>query len=168
MSETITKIRLFLIAAWLGAAIFFSASVAPSAFGVLRSAEVTNAGEHAGAIVNRNLAIINVSGFLVSLVCLALALLLKKQYGNRAFVIQLMLLVLMAIATGVGQWVIAAKMRALRLAMDAPIDSVSMSDPNRLAFASLHGYSVAALSIAIIAGLTVFFILNTRVTPGRN
>ncbi len=164
----LNKLRILLIAAWLGAAIFFSATVAPSAFGVLRAAEVANPREIAGAIVNRTLSVVNTAGFAVGLLALILAFPLRKLYGPRAFVIQLMLLGLMTLTTGIGQWVIAAKMRALRLAMDAPIDSVSLNDPNRVAFATLHGYSVAALSIAIIAGLIVYFLLSNRSEPGRN
>lgn len=168
MTSLLNTLRLLLIAAWLGAAIFFSATVAPSAFGVLRSSGVTNAGELAGSIVNRNLSAVNTTGFLISLLAIALAFPLRKLYGRRAFVIQLMLLGVAALATGVGQWVIASKMRALRQAMGAPIDSIPMTDPDRLAFATLHGYSVAALSIAIIAGLIVFFIMSNRAATGRN
>ncbi|HKO99776.1 MAG TPA: DUF4149 domain-containing protein [Pyrinomonadaceae bacterium] len=168
MAHTLNNLRILLIAAWLGAAIFFSATVAPSAFGVLRSSNVPNAGEVAGSIVNRTLAVVNTSGFCISLFALALAFPLRRLYGPRTFVIQIMLLGLISLATGIGQWVIAAKMRVLREAMGAPIDSIAMTDPNRVAFATLHGYSVATLSVAIIAGLIVFFILNNRVESGRN
>jgi hypothetical protein len=168
MTTILNQLRIFLIAAWLGAAIFFSATVAPSAFGVLRASEVTNAGEIAGAIVNRTLSVVNTAGFVVGLVSLILAFYLRKLYGPRAFVIQVMLLALITLTTGIGQWVIATKMRALREAMGAPIDTIAMSDPNRVAFATLHGYSVAALSVAIIAGLITYFILSNRSEPGRN
>lgn len=168
MSNTLNKIRVLLIAAWLGAAVFFSAVVAPSAFGVLRSLNVPNATEIAGAIVNRTLSVVNTSGFFISLLSIVIAVAIRKRYGARAFVIQLVLLGLMALATGVGQWVIAAKMRTLRQAMGIPIDQVSLADANRVAFAALHGYSVAALSIAIIAGLIVFFVVSNRVDAGRD
>jgi len=165
---TINNLRILLLAAWLGAAIFFSATVAPSAFGVLRAFDVTNAGEIAGFIVNRTLSVINTTGVVISLICLLLAFAVKKLYGPRAFVIQIMLLSLITLTTGVGRWVIATKMRALRAAMGAPIDSIPMTDPNRMAFATLHGYSVAALSVAIIAGLIAYFIMSNRAEPGRN
>jgi len=48
----------------------------------------------------------------------------------------------MAITTGVGEWVIAAKMRGLRAAMQPSIDQIPAADPSRVAFAALHGYSV--------------------------
>jgi hypothetical protein len=46
--------------------------------------------------------------------------------------------------------------------MIVPIDQVPLTDTNRVAFAALHGYSVAALGIAIIAGLLSFFLLGSR------
>lgn len=157
-----------MVAAWLGAAIFFSAAVAPNAFGVLRSFNVPNATEIAGTIVNRTLSVVNTAGFFISLLSIVVAVAIRKRNSARAFIAQLMLLGLMALATGIGQWVIAAKMRTLRQAMGIPIDQVSLADANRVAFAALHGYSVAALSIAIIAGLIVFFILSNRVEAGRD
>jgi hypothetical protein len=77
----------------------------------------------------------------------------------------MILLIVIAITTGVGEWVIAAKMRGLRAAMQVPIDQVAANDPNRLAFAVLHSYSVAALGVAIIAALIAFFVIGNRVNP---
>jgi hypothetical protein len=53
-------------------------------------------------------------------------------------------------------------MRGLRSAMGVPIDQVAISDPLRVAFQTLHGYSVAALSVAIIAALIAFFVIAQR------
>lgn len=72
------------------------------------------------------------------------------------------LLAIIAIMTGLGEWVIAAKMRALRAAMHLAIDQIAGDDPNRMAFAALHGYSVAALGIALIAALIAFFVIAKR------
>ena len=58
-------------------------------------------------------------------------------------------------------WVIATKMRALRLAMVLPIDQVP-ADRARVAFNRLHGYSVTALSVAMIAALITFLIVAYR------
>jgi hypothetical protein len=55
----INNIRMLLLAAWLGVAIYFSAVVAPSAFGVLRSFGLPNAHEIAGTIVTRTLSVVN-------------------------------------------------------------------------------------------------------------
>jgi hypothetical protein len=158
----LNQIRMLLLAAWLGAAIYFSAVVAPSVFGVLRSFSLPNANEIAGTVVTRTLSVVNTSGFVISLLLLVLAFVLKKHYGLASFFLQSALLTIVAISTGVGEWVIATKMRGLRAAMHGQIDQVALTDPSRAAFAMLHGYSVAALGIAIIAGLIAFLVMASR------
>ncbi len=156
------NLRLFLLGLWLGAAVLFSAVVAPTAFHVLRSFNLPNAGEIAGTIVSHTLSIVNISGFVLSLILMVVALGLKRNYSRGRLTAQMILLATMAIATAVGEWIIAARMRALRAAMVVPIDQVSVSDPKRMAFAALHGYSVAALGVAIIAALLACFIVGNR------
>ena len=161
----LNNLRLFLIAVWLGAAIFFSAAVAPAAFQVARGFNLPNAGEVAGAIVSRTLAVINISGFVISFLLIVLSLLLRKHYKTPKFVAQVVLLLVVLVSTAVGEWIIAARMRDLRTAMMIPIEQVATSDPMRVAFQALHGYSVAALSIAIIAAIIAFvFMANRRAT----
>lgn len=160
--STLNNIRLLLLASWLGAAVFFSAAVAPSAFRVLRAFNLPNASEIAGAIVTRTLSVVNTSGFILSVLLLITAFVLKGGYGRRAFILQTVLLVIVAVTTGVGEWVIAAKMRGLRAAMHTTIDQIPVGDPSRVAFDALHGYSVTALSIAIIAALIAFFVIANR------
>jgi hypothetical protein len=154
-----------LLGSWIGAAIFFSAVVAPAVFRVLRAFDLPNANEIAGSIVTRTLSVVNTSGFIFSLILLATGFALQETYSRRAFIVQMILLIVIAITTGVGEWVIAAKMRGLRAAMQVPIDQVAANDPNRLAFAVLHSYSVAALGVAIIAALIAFFVIANRVNP---
>jgi hypothetical protein len=163
MIAALNNIRMLLLASWLGAAIFFSAAVAPSAFRVLRATNLPNAGEVAGSIVSRTLSIVNTSGFIFSLLLLVSAFALRKTYSRSAFLFQLLLLAIVAVATAVGEWVIAERMRALRAGLRVAIDQLPASDPSRVAFDALHGYSVAALSIAIIAGLIAFFVIAARV-----
>ena len=149
----INHVRIFLLSAWLGVAIYFSAVVAPSVFRVLRSFSLSNANEIAGTIVTSTLSVVNTSGFVLSLLLLVITLLLRKNYGRASFMLQSGLLAIVALLTGLGEWVIAARMRGLRAAMHGQIDQIALSDPNRMAFAALHGYSVAALSVAMIAAL---------------
>jgi hypothetical protein len=160
--SVLNNLRLLLLAAWLGAAIFFSATVAPSAFQVSRAFNLPNASEVAGSVVTRTLSVVNTSGFIVSLLLLVLSFVLRKTYSRGAFIAQVVLLVVVATATAVGEWVVAARMRGLRTAMAIPIDQVSISDPLKVAFQTLHGYSVAALSVAIIAALIAFFVITRR------
>jgi hypothetical protein len=158
----LNNIRLLLLASWLGAAVFFSAAVAPSAFRVLRALSLPNASEIAGAIVNRTLSVVNTSGFFLSLILLLTAFVLRKSYGQRGFILQIILLAIMGATTAIGEWVIAAKMRGLRATMHTTIEQIPTTDPSRVAFDALHGYSVTALSVAIIAALIAFFLVANR------
>ncbi|MFN2493056.1 MAG: DUF4149 domain-containing protein [Pyrinomonadaceae bacterium] len=155
----LNQIRMLLVASWLGAAIIFSAVVAPTVFRVLRTFDLPNANEIAGTIVTQTLAVVNISGFIVSLLVLITAFALKQIFTRRALVVQVILLSILAITAGLGEWVISAKMRGLRNLMHLPIDQIPLNDPNRIAFAALHGYSVAALGVAIVAGLIAFFVI---------
>lgn len=157
--DKVNRARILLLAAWLGVALYFSAVVAPAAFGVLRSFSLANAGEIAGTIVNRSLSVVNKGGVLVGLLLLVAAPAVKRRYSRASFLVQNLLIAIVAIACGLGEWVIAAKMRALRVAMHGQIDQVPFTDPNRVAFGTLHVYSVAALSVAMIAALIVVLLM---------
>jgi len=158
----INSVRLTLLAMWFGAALFFSAVVAPAVFSVLRSFALSNSGEIAGAIVNRSLSIVNVAGFGVGLFLLLTLFVRKGSQGRIAFVLESLSVVVIVVGTGVGHWLIAAKMRALRIAMAIPIDQVASDDPRRMAFNDLHGYSVKALGLAMIAALISMTLISRR------
>jgi len=149
-------VRLLLLGIWLGSAIFFSFAVAPSAFAVLPAREL------AGAIVTRTIGIVNVGGSLIGLLLLATALVGRSMAAKRAWTLEVIALALLVLATGVGHWVISARMLALRLSMGRPIDDVAQNDPLRLAFNNLHGYSVAAMIVAMLAGLVAFILIARR------
>jgi uncharacterized protein DUF4149 len=154
--------RIVLLAMWLGAALFFGAVVAPAAFGVLRSFGLPNAGEIAGTIVTRSLSVVNVAGFFIALLLLVSVLVWRASTGRVSFIVQCACFILMALATGIGHWFIAARMRALRAAMVLPIDQVAPDDPRRVAFSSLHVYSVNALGLAMIAALVALVLMGRR------
>jgi hypothetical protein len=155
-------VRLLLVALWLGAAVFFSAVVAPSAFSVLRGKGVPYANELAGSIVTRTLSVVNTGGFIIGLILLASALLFRRVVTRRALYMEAIALAVLAITTGAGQWVIAAKMVALRAGLGRPIDEVAQNDPARVAFNSLHGYSVTALAIGMIAAAVALLLIARR------
>lgn len=158
----VRDVRLLLMALWLGGAVFFSATVAPSAFGVLRARGVAYANEAAGSIVTRTLSVLNTGGFIIALLLLASAFLFRQSVKRRAFLAEIISLSVIAITTGVGQWIIAARMLDLRAAMGRPIDDVAIDDPLRVSFNSLHGYSVTALGIAIIAAAVALLLIARR------
>jgi len=151
--------RLILLAAWFGAALFFGAVVAPAAFGVLRSFGLPNASEIAGSIVTRSLSVVNLAGFAIALLLLVTLILRRNHSSRLSFIVECISLGVIALATGAGHWFIAARMRALRAAMVLPIDQIAADDPNRIAFNNLHGYSVNALSLAMIAALVAMVLM---------
>jgi len=147
---------------WIGVALFFGAVVAPAAFSVLRSFALQNASEIAGSIVTRSLGVVNIAGFIIGFALLITLFVRKGSQGRLSFIIESVCLVLIVVATGVGHWLIAARMRALRAAMVIPIDQVSPTDPHRIEFNSLHGYSVNALGLAMIAALIAIVLIARK------
>ena len=164
MAKLLKVVGLLLLGLWLGAAIFFSASVAPGVFNVLRGAELPDANALAGSIVTRLLGTINRSGFEISLFLVVTGYFSTRGQNKRARFVEVISLAIMAIMTGIGHWVIAARMSALRASMQLPIDQIAWDDPRRVAFASLHRYSVAALTVAMIAALVGFVLMARRET----
>ncbi len=162
MTSFIRQLRLLLLGLWLGAAIFFGAAVAPALFGVLRGADLLNANELAGSIVTRLLAFINKGGFEIALFLFVTAFFVERNRRALARVAEVISLAIMAMMTGVSQWIISARMLELRRSMGMPIDQVSFADPRRTAFDSLHRYSVIVMGVAIVAGLVAFMIASWR------
>jgi Domain of unknown function (DUF4149) len=149
----IKSICLLLLAAWLGAAVFFSVVVAPAAFSVLRMYQLPNSSEIAGAIVSRSLAAINLSGFCIGVMLLVMMFLRRKSARKGDHLLQFITIGVVTLMCAIGEWVIAARMRALRGAVILPIDRLAQEDPGRIAFSALHRYSVIVLAVAMIAAL---------------
>ena len=110
MTKVIGILRLLLLGLWLGAAIFFGAAVAPALFSVLHGANLPNANELAGTIVSGLLAIINRGGFELSLFLIVTAYFMTRNESRLRRFAEMISLAIMAIMTGVGHWVIAARM----------------------------------------------------------
>lgn len=159
--------RMMLLAGWFGAALFFSAVVAPAAFGVVRLYGLPNASEIAGQIVTRSLSVVNVAGFVIALLLAVTIFARRDLAGRKSFLAEGICLAVVALGTALGHWVIAARMRALRAEMILPIDQLTADDSRRAAFNSLHGYSVIVLSLAMIAAL-VALVLMARSSRSRD
>jgi hypothetical protein len=160
--KSINYVRLVLLGMWLGGAVYFSAIVAPSAFAVLRSYQSFNAAEIAGAIVNRNLAAINLSGFVIGVALFVTGFVKFRKVALPSFMIEIVSVTALSLATAIGNWIIAPKLRTLRLALQAPIDQLTVNDPRRISFDRLHAYSVKALSVAMIAALMGIVMIALR------
>lgn len=152
----LSDFRILLLGLWLGAACFFSFAVAPTAFSVLPSREL------AGSVVNRTLAIVNYSGFIVGLIMLASSYILRQNANRTKLLLERGLLLLLTAACAFGQFVNAAKLSDLRGQIGRPIDELAIDDSLRTAFNDLHGYSVTILTTAMIAAVAAFFLLVRR------
>ena len=159
MRTFLRTISLLLLGVWLGAAIFFSAAVAPNVFAVLRGAELPNAATLAGSVVTRLLAIINKGGFEIGLFGLVVSFFMTRGQKPIRRIAEMLSLAIMAIMTAIGHWVIAARMATLRAAMQLPIDQIAPTDSRRAEFDTLHRYSLAMLGVAIIAALIAFLLI---------
>jgi uncharacterized protein DUF4149 len=162
LKSIVTQVRLLLLGLWLGAALFFGAAVAPTLFSVLRGAGLANANDLAGSIVTRLLRIINHGGFEIALFLFITAFFINRNQSRMARYAEVISLAIMAIMTGASNWIISARMLELRRAMGGPVDQVSPVDPRRMAFDSLHRYSVTMMAVAMIAALVAFLIAARR------
>ncbi len=151
----VSDIRLLLMGVWLGAACFFIA-VAQTAFAVLPSAEL------AGSVVNRTLSVLNLSGLAIAILLLALTLITTRTTNIFLLWSERILLLLIAVACGVSQFVVGWWLMSVRTQMGRPIDQIPPDDPLRTQFNNLHEYSVWLLIAAMAAGLLVFFIISNR------
>ena len=145
---------LVLLSAWIGAALIVSASVAPAAFAVLPTRTL------AGALVGRVLPVLFWSGIALAIASVALLRMLPER-GYTTIT-----LVLVALACAIAQLGIAPRIEKVRAAINGPVDALSTSDPLRQAFGRLHGLSVLALGVAMLAaGITL--VLITRLPSMR-
>lgn len=150
-----SDIRLLLLAIWLGAAVFFI-GVAQTAFAVLPQHEL------AGAIVNRNLMILNFGGIGIAVILLLTSLMASARISKFWLWIERFLLLFLAAACAVGQFVIGFWLASIRAQMGKPIDEVAVDDPLRVQFNTLHEYSVWILFAGMAAALITFFIIANR------
>ncbi len=150
-----SDIRLLILAIWLGAAVFLI-GVAQSAFAVLPQREL------AGAVVNRNLAILNFGGLAISVFLILTSLVATSRISKLWLWVERFLLLVIAAACAVGEFVIGLWLASVRTQIGKPIDEVAVDDPLRIQFNMLHEYSVWVLFAGMIAALIAFFIIANR------
>lgn len=151
----LSDIRLLLLAIWLGAAVFFVA-VAQAAFGVLEEREL------AGAVVNRTLAVLEYGGMGIAAMLVLTSLVGTARISAFWLLVERFLLLILAAACAVGQFVIGFWLSSLRSQIGQPIDEVALDDPLRQQFNTIHEYSVWVLFVGMAAALIAFFIIANR------
>ena len=137
---------LAVVAAWLGAALLFSAVVAPAAFAVLPSRAL------AGALVGRVLPVIFWAGLLFGVIA---ALLELRGAGVPYRPWRLAGAAGMVVSCAVAQLVIGPRISRLRAAIGPSLEALAADDPRRVAFGRLHAFSVAWLGVAMLAAVAL-------------
>jgi hypothetical protein len=165
--KIIKTLALLLLGMWLGAAVFFSASVAPNVFRVLRATDLANASSLAGSIISPLLSTLNRAGFEIAIFLLVMSFFLTAGQTLLRRVAQLLSLAILATTTAVGHWVFAARIAALRAAMNLPVDQISPNDERRIAFDSLHRSSVMVFAVALLAATVAFVLIALDRKPSR-
>jgi hypothetical protein len=129
---------------WIGAALLFTAVVAPAAFAVLPSRTL------AGALVGRVLPILFYAGIVTGALVVLLDVLVRSgawwRIGGGAVAL---------VACAAAQFVVGARIERLRVAIGGPLDALAADDPRRLEFGALHAISVAWLGLAMAAAAVV-------------
>jgi uncharacterized membrane protein len=155
-------LRFFMLLAlviWIGGIIFFAAAVAPTVFKVLPTRHL------AGAVVTRSLGILHWMGIVCAIVFLITSM-LNSYYtrgGAHPFALRHVLVYMMLALTVVSQFVVSAKMAALRAAM-GEIDLVPAADARRIAFNQLHAWSTRLEGAVLVLGLIVLFLTARRLS----
>jgi hypothetical protein len=150
-------ISVVLTAIWGGAGLLVVSTVAPAAFRVLPTRAL------AGALVGEVLPVLFLSGLLIGVVAVALT----PRHAPRAL---LRRLGAAGMITGcsIAQFAIGPKISALRERIGPSVEALAASDPLRVAFGRLHGFSVLALGIAMLFALLAMTaaVLAARDTRG--
>ncbi len=127
-----------LLAAWLGAAVFVAAVIAPVAFAVLPTRAL------AGAIVGRALPVLFTLGLLAGA---AVAFMNHATGAGRMVTGGASALALASVSA----LLLATRLRAAVAAMGRPVDALDITDARRVAFGRMHGLSVLLLGIGLLA-----------------
>jgi hypothetical protein len=147
------------LAAWLGASLYFTIVVTQAAFAVLPSRTV------AGALVGQILPPLFVTGMFVGAFLIVVARLATGGVVRSTTLVGgLAILALSALA----RFAILPRIAALRASLPQAIDSLPATDPARHAFGQLHALSVGALGFAMLIGIVVVAALAHSLSVSRH
>jgi hypothetical protein len=141
-------VEIFLLGAWIGAMLFFSFAVAPSAFSALPSRHL------AGLVVTSSMTKLELLGLIIGPLLILLCAAGSRDYARARSV----LLLIMTASAALSRFAVTPRMVKVRASMGGMIDNLPPSDPLRIEFNRLHDYSVALMSIAILSGLAALYL----------
>ncbi len=137
---------------WLGAMVFLSFAVAPTAFAILENRD------HAGNVVATSLNILYLSGYVLGPALVFLSVATPSLRARFPWALRTILLVLMTVSTLVAREFVGMKLLNLRRAI-GPIMSLAPDDPLRLQFQQWHQVSVLLMLFNILAATAVLAVL---------
>ena len=148
--------RLIFLAAgtgvWLGAMVFLSFVVAPTAFAVLESRD------QAGNVVAASLNVLYLSGYVLGPLLVLVSVLTRPLRGRLLWALRTILLVLITLSTLIAREFVGAKLLSLRRAL-GPLITIPPDHPTRLLFQQWHHYSVFLMLFNIAAATVILAIL---------
>ena len=139
--------------AWLGAMLFLSAAVAPTAFAILESRH------QAGDLVARTLNILYLSGYILGPALVLVSVVARTLARPLVWGLRTILLILITVSTVVSREFVGQKLLSLRQAMGPLIEQIPAGDPLRLLFRQWHQLSVLLMLFNIAAAAAVILLL---------
>jgi MFS family permease len=146
MRSTPILIELAILLLWLGGAVLFAASVAPSLFATLPTRTL------AGAVVGRVLPAIFYSGMLVGLATAVLDWQARGEWTWRSGATGGLLIL---VSCAVAQFVVSPRIDRVRESIGGAIEDLAAGDPRRAEFGKLHAVSVGWLGVAMLCAAIV-------------
>ncbi len=150
------------LAVWLGAMVFFSAAVAPSAFGVLPTRYL------AGTLVNSVLGKLEWWGLVCGVLLTGIQVALVSRTGQRstwAARLAVGLPVMMTVVVAISKFVVSARLAAIRATLGSELEKLPLDDPTRLTFAAWHQYSVWLMGFNILAAIALIVVHHLWLAP---
>lgn len=139
---TVPAVELAALAFWLGAALLFSAVVAPAAFAVLPTRTL------AGDLVGRVLPVIFYAGIVLGALTIALERAVAEEWRWSTAVAAAVVIVVTCAAA---QFIVGSRIELVRSRISGPVDALAPGDPLRVEFGRLHGVSVLLLGVAMLS-----------------
>ncbi len=149
MAATLRFLQFLSLGCWLGSIVFFIVFT-QGIFSVMPTKDL------AGVVVGYSLARLHILGIVAGCVYLIASVALEKSVASLARPAALLVFV-MILCTMASQYVVIARMDALRLQMGS-VDATAAGNPLRVAFDRLHQYSVWLESAVLFSGLAALYL----------
>jgi len=149
VAATLRFFQFLSLGCWLGSIVFFIVFT-QGIFSVMPTKDL------AGVVVGYSLARLHILGIVAGCVYLIASVALEKSVASLARPAALLVFV-MILCTMASQYVVIARMDALRLQMGS-VDATAAGNPLRVAFDRLHQYSVWLESAVLFSGLAALYL----------